>query len=295
MTAKPFVKWAGGKSKLAERILSFMPTTIRHYYEPFVGGGAVFWSLLQSERFVVDTFCLSDSNEDLMAVWRVLRGPERQYVELIDRLASIEAQHRRDPKGHYYTVRGLPFRRGHETDVAARAARMLYLNRVCFNGLWRTNSKGEFNVPLGKYDHATIDIVRAAELNECRAKLSNRYVVIHTSDFDHEWLRRASVGDVVYFDPPYWPTSETASFTSYQAGGFGEPHQKQLARVFGLLADRGATVIASNADVPEVRKLYEGFNIYRVDAARAINSKGGKRGKVGELIIVANGAGAKKP
>lgn len=289
MTARPFVKWAGGKSKQAERILSFMPSTIRCYYEPFVGGGAVFWRLLQDERFSVDSFCLSDANEDLMAVWNVLLGSERGYAELVDRLGSMEAKHRDDPKGYYYLVRGLPFLQSAPADMPARAARMVYLNRVCFNGLWRTNSKGEFNVPLGKYDHGKIGIVRASELNECRAQLLSRHALVHTGDFDSTALRGASTGDVAYFDPPYWPVSKTASFTSYQAGGFGPEHQKQLAKLCRYLAGRGVTVIASNADVPEVRQLYHGFDIHRVDVARAINSKGGKRGKVGELIMVANG------
>jgi DNA adenine methylase len=266
--AAPIVKWAGGKSRLLDELVARAPERYRRYFEPFVGGAALYFRL--RPRLAV----LSDSNADLINMYRCVAG----HVEaVIQRLARHRAAHGSD---YYYGVRerwNQPG--GFEADVD-RAAAFIYLNKTCYNGLWRVNSRGRFNVPLGRYDDPTIFDqlqLRAASRMLQRAELGAH----HFADA----VEKARAGDFVYFDPPYHPLSDTAHFTSYTSTCFGADDQRELARVARALVRRGCTVVVSNSDTAFVRELYRGFLIDVVDCARAINSKASARGPQRELII----------
>jgi DNA adenine methylase len=260
---RPFLKWAGGKTQLLPEILRRFPPVFRRYHEPFLGGGAVFFAVGPARA------ALSDINPDLVATYTALRDePERVIRELLQHQASEE---------HYYRVRA---QAPALLSVAAAAARTIYLNRTCFNGLYRVNKKGEFNVPYGRYENPTL----------CDAEnLRLVSLALHDVDIAHADAlsvgTRAQRGDLVYFDPPYDPLSPTASFTSYAKGGFGKNEQAELADTFRRLAERGVSVVLSNSDTPLIRELYKGFRIDQVYARRAINSRADRRGHVAEVIV----------
>jgi len=265
--AHPFCKWAGGKTKLLTEILPRLPDKIKTYYEPFVGAGAVFFALANEKRF--QHAVIGDSNADLMLTYTTLRS---NPAGVIAELGKHVWPHSED---YYYKVRA-----SNPKDDAVRSARFIYLNRTCFNGLYRVNKKGEFNVPFGKYTNPTIcdtETLRAAS-----GALKNTKML--WGDFEGV-VSFAMKGDAVYFDSPYAPVSETADFTSYTKEGFGYNEQERLAKIAQRLIDRGVHVLLSNADTPFVRKLYKEFKLEEVSAPRRINSKGGKRGNVGELLI----------
>jgi len=267
--ARPFVKWAGGKRALLDQILKRLPTKIVEYYEPFLGGGAVFFALANEKRFEKAT--LGDANSELAVTYRTLaRHPD----ELIAELQALAKKHCED---FYYTVRA---RNPYDLALPARAARLSYLNKTGFNGLYRVNRKGAFNVSFGDYKNPTIcddDALRAA------AKALAGVGILDV-DFE-ETVLTARRGDAVYFDPPYVPVSTTANFTSYSKAGFGPADQERLRDVAEKLIARGVYVLLSNSDTPLVWKLYKGFELSEVRARRSINSNGGKRGTVGELLI----------
>lgn len=267
MKARPFVKWAGGKGGLCAQYeaLGMFPSRYGRYFEPFAGGGAVFFHL-RPERAL-----LSDSNEELMNAYRVVR---ERVEELI---AQLVAHKRAHSKEYFYKVR----RQNPEvmSDID-RAARFIYLNKTCYNGLYRVNRKGQFNVPYGDYTDAAVldpDNLRAAS----RALQG---VELRTGDFE-ECLTGAAKGDLVYLDPPYQPISKTSSFTGYTPGPFGVEEQQRLARVFRDLSERGCLVMESNSHAGLVKELYKGFHITAVKAPRAINCKGDGRGKITEFVI----------
>jgi DNA adenine methylase len=259
------VKWAGGKTRLVPEILARFPDRFGRYHEPFVGGGAVFFAL--TPRSAV----LSDVNDELIEAYRALRDAPMEVISALRRHRATEA--------HFYRVRAqdraalLP---------AAAAARTLYLNRTCFNGLYRVNRRGVFNVPFGRYDSPTLCDPMNLEL------VSRALAGVELRAEDALTIAdRVSRGDLVYFDPPYVPVSRTASFTSYAAGGFGPAEQERLADLFTELAARGVHVVLSNSDTPLVRQLYRGHRIAPVYARRSINSRGDRRGPVRELLITA--------
>ena len=267
-SATPIVKWAGGKTRLLDELVARTPSGYRRYFEPFLGGGALYFRL--APRHAV----LSDCNADLINTYRCVAF----HVEAVEkRLARHRAAH---CETYYYDVRerwNTPG--GLEADVD-RAAAFIYLNKTCYNGLWRVNSRGKFNVPVGRYDDPPIlDAagLRAASRTLQDAVLDTRHYVDAAAD--------ARAGDFVYFDPPYHPISDTANFTSYTAGSFGPDDQRELAEVARRLVRRGCKVLLSNSDTQFVRGLYEGFTIDTVDCARAINSKASARGPQRELLI----------
>ncbi|MGH9323109.1 MAG: DNA adenine methylase [Vicinamibacteria bacterium] len=270
---KPFVKWAGGKGALLSEIAARIPRSmpLRRYVEPFVGAGALFFWI---RRSFPDVDCrLADSNEELVNAYRSIRdGVER----VIAKLETHESLHEAE---HYYRVR-----RASPLDSAERAARFIYLNRTCYNGLYRVNRRGAFNVPIGRYDRPRI--VDRENLLAVATALEG--VEIEALDFECATMGCAS-GDLVYLDPPYHPISETSTFTSYTRDGFGREEQRRLARVFEALSRRGASVILSNSSTAFVRELYENVEprpaIDEVEVSRAINSKGARRGPVPELLI----------
>jgi len=267
--ARPFLKWAGGKRQILDKLLALMPEQMGTYYEPFVGGGAVFFALAAKGRF--QRAVLNDANQELMDCYGAIQScPE----DVIQRLKGWEVN-----KETFLMVRSMM-----PTDLLphVRAARMIYLNKTCFNGLYRVNKAGKFNVPFGKWKH-TPKTLDAPNLRACSKVLGS--VDLHCRDF-HEAVGKAGPGDVVYFDPPYVPVSATSDFQSYTSDGFTLDDQHRLVACFRQLAERGVHVVASNSDTEATRSIYKGFELHEIQGKRCINSKGGKRGPVSELIIV---------
>lgn len=266
---RPILKWAGGKRSLVPRILQELPEQIDTYYEPFVGGAAVFLALAEEKRF--KRAVITDKNPQLINLYTVVRD------DLIKLLKKLEALQERTSEDDYYEIRA---QRG-GTKVE-RAARMIYLNKTGYNGLYRVNSKGGFNVPYGRYKRPKI--YDPERLLAARDALKG--VKIDVADFDRS-CRAAKPGDVVYLDPPYLPLSKTASFSAYHSDAFGLPEHKRLAKAFEKLVKRGVTVILSNSATPETRELYQNFKCSDVAVRRPINSVASRRGAVSELLVVA--------
>ncbi|HVY45788.1 MAG TPA: DNA adenine methylase [Minicystis sp.] len=267
--AQPFLKWAGGKAAIAARIERLLPADVRTrtYREPFLGGGAMFFHL-QPERAV-----LSDALADLIATYEVVQT----HVEaLIRRLEQLDDAH---DEAHYYAIRER-FNRERGAPRVERAAWLVYLNRTCFNGLYRTNAKGEFNVPVGRY--ANPKVVDPPRLRVAAAVLAR--AELRTASYE-ALLDDAEPGDVVYLDPPYVPLSKTSNFSSYHEGAFTLADQARLAEVYRELDRRGCLLALSNSDTPAVRELYAGFDLCPILAPRAISSKASTRGDVTELLV----------
>lgn len=269
--ARPFLKWAGGKWAIAPRIESLLPADVRErvYREPFVGGGAMFFHL-QPRRAV-----LSDTLLDLVETYRVV---QRNVEALIVQLARLRDAHSTEK---FYEVRAA-FNEQRSAPRVERAAWLIYLNKTCYNGLFRTNRAGLYNVPVGSYANPSASILDPTTLRLAAAALSEAELV-HAS-FDH-LLDRAQTGDVIYLDPPYVPLSRTASFSSYADGNFTLGDQARLAGVFRELDGRGCILALSNNDTPTVRELYAGYDFNPIIAPRAISSKASTRGDVTELLI----------
>ncbi len=266
--AAPFVKWAGGKRRLMSQYEQFFPRNFRAYHEPFLGGGAFFFHL--QPRFAV----LSDINHRLIESYQAIRDDLEGVLEC---LAYHRSHHSKD---YFYKCR----ERMNQGDLlikSDRAALMIYLNKTCFNGLYRENLKGDFNVPIGRYKAPRIFDRENLEL--VSAHLQG--VELHVGSFE-KVLDRVSPGDFVYFDPPYVPISATSSFTNYSKGGFTSQHQHQLADLFTKLAERGCFVMLSNSDCGFVRELYSKWRCEVVSASRCINSRATKRGPINELVIM---------
>lgn len=271
--ARPFLKWAGGKQQLLAQLDSLFPTEIRDYFEPFVGSAAVFFHLRRQGRLRGDVH-LADNNADLVNAYAMVRDRVEEVIEL---LAAHERLHSRE---HYYRVRHLDRAGGALSPVEA-AARLIYLNRTCYNGLYRVNSRGHFNVPIGSYRNPRI--LFAESLRAASTALSGTELAVQGFE---EIVGLAGRGDFVYFDPPYDPVSRTASFTSYTAGSFGDDDQRRLAEVFARLTERGCRCLLSNSHTPLILALYKDYRIEIVKAKRAINSKGSARGQVDEVVVL---------
>ncbi len=271
---RPFLKWAGGKSKLIEQYIPYFPQSFTNYYEPFLGGGAVFFYFCgakpDANKFI------SDINPELINTYSCIKNNVEPLITL---LKTHQLQHNRD---YYYQIRSSAsaIARSHwEGSEIERAARFIYLNKTCFNGLYRENSKGQFNVPMGKYKNPTI----------CNADLLHSVSValqcatVSLKPYDE--INPKNEQDFVYFDPPYYPLSSTSNFTTYSRYVFKEAEQIKLRNTFVKLANWGVKVILSNSDCAFIRELYADFNIYEILASRAINSQAEKRGKITELLI----------
>ncbi|HET9623850.1 MAG TPA: DNA adenine methylase [Kofleriaceae bacterium] len=265
--AAPIVKWAGGKSKLVPALIARLPARWHRYFEPFAGGAALFFRLAPPRAV------LGDVNADLIATYRALAADPDDVIRGLQRHVRAHGE------PHYYDVRA---RWNDRTawSAARTAAAFIYLNKTCFNGLWRVNRAGHFNVPMGRYARPTI--CEPAALHAAHAVLQR--AELRAGDF-RATLADAGRGDVCYLDPPYMPVSATASFTTYAATGFSFEHQQALAATARELVARGVHVILSNSDVPAVRALYKGFHIEEVRVARSINANAARRGAVNELII----------
>jgi DNA adenine methylase len=270
---RPFLKWAGGKTQLLSQFEALYPAgRVRRYIEPFLGSAAVFFQVRR--LFRPEESILADRNEDLIAVYQALQ----QDVEKVIR--HLRGHRRLHSKAHYYRTRS---EQPDRLSLSRRAARFIYLNKTCFNGLYRVNGKGEFNVPMGRYsDPAILD---AENLRAVGRSLQD--VELRTAHF-RETLHYAKAGDFIYFDPPYQPISETSYFTSYTKDSFGAQDQEELAGVFAALHHRGCSVMLSNSDSKLVRALYKEFHIriHTVSARRNINSKGASRGPISEVVVL---------
>ena len=271
---KPFTKWTGGKRQLLPELLELMPKKYNRYYEPFIGGGALFFKVMP------DKATISDLNSNLIY----------SYIEIkenVNDLISILEIHQKNNSKEYYLDLRATERDGRleKMNNTEKAARLLYMLRVNFNGMYRVNSKNQFNVPYGRYKNPKI--VDELLLKNISAYLNSKDIKIYNASFE-EIIKDAEKGDFVYFDPPYAPISETSSFTSYTQEGFGMIEQERLRDVFIDLTNRGVKVMLSNSDVKCIRELYSEIpntNITVVEAKRMINSKPSARGNVNELII----------
>ena len=264
---RPFLKWAGGKGQLLEQLRPLLPPRIEgRYFEPFVGSAALFFALRPAAA------TLSDANRELVDCYRAVR---KRVSDVIAALKSHEYEESR-----YYMVRG---QQPADLDLPARAARTIYLNKTGYNGLYRVNRAGRFNVPFGRYTNPGFRSAESIEnLRACSRVLRSASLAVR--DFG-EVASHARRGDFVYFDPPYVPLSDTSDFTSYVPGGFGQPEQERLAAVFAELSRAGVQAMQSNSDTPAVRALYARYRIDTVTASRSINSRATHRGKVREVVV----------
>jgi DNA adenine methylase len=268
--SRPFLKWAGGKTQLLPQLARFYPPkgTIKRYLEPFLGSGAVFFHFkaLVEPRSAV----LWDNNRELIDTFKAVQQDVDQVIKL---LRKYQKQHSKD---FFLAMRGKS-----PISPAGKAARLIYLNKTCFNGLYRVNSRGIFNVPFGRYVNPGLfkedGLRRAAQLLKGAR--------IESEDFKLLELE-AKKNDFVYFDPPYHPRSSTAYFTAYTRDAFGQKDQEKLADVYRALDKKGCFLMLSNSDTPLIRELYQDFDIREVSARRLINSRADRRGPIGELVVL---------
>lgn len=263
----PIVKWVGGKRQLMFELLKNMPENYNRYFEPFIGGGALFFYLQPDNAYI------SDMNEELINLYQVVRD---NVDELITDLQKHDIS-----KEYFMEIRNIDRTDEYKnwSDVK-KASRFIYLNRTCFNGMYRVNSKGEFNVPFGHYKNPRI--LDENNLINC-SNLLQRTEIKH-ADFS-EILKKVKKGDFVYFDPPYVPLSETSSFTSYTKDGFDMDMQFKLRDVCDELDTIGVKFLLSNSDTKLVNELYENYNIKKVFASRQINANADGRGKITEVLV----------
>lgn len=269
---KPFVKWAGGKRQIVDKLLMYAPDEFNTYYEPFVGGGALLFELSPKKAVI------NDSNKELINVYNVLRNEEK-FKKMCSILNTYE---KNNSEEFYYELRNKDRNKSSFDRLSdyKRAGRTIYLNKACFNGLYRVNSKNEFNVPFGKKTKVnTYDIENLITVSNY---LTMNDIKILNVDFEDS-VKDAQKGDFIYFDPPY--DSETSIFNSYTEDGFGKEEQRRLAKVYKELSNKGCYVMLSNNNTTLIKELYKDFNIHIIEAKRSINSNGAKRGKVEEVII----------
>jgi DNA adenine methylase len=286
---RPLLKWAGGKRQLLPVLRTFYPEAFSGYIEPFLGSGAVFFDLFTAGRISGQRVCLADGNPDLVGCYREIRDRPQA---VIDALRGLADAHTRCGESFYYEIRDERFNpaRAAGTPYSPELAAMfIYLNRTGYNGLFRVNRRGRYNVPAGRYANPTI--CNEPKIRAVSAALRTPGISLKCQSFDAS-LADAGTGDFVYCDPPYAPLSSTSRFAHYTAGGFSAGDQAQLQRALIAASDRGAVVVLSNSSAPEIERLYgnrtaraAGLTIHRVPARRAINSRPGGRGVVDELLV----------
>jgi DNA adenine methylase len=271
----PFVKWAGGKGSLLSHILRHVPDRFSSYYEPFLGGGAVFLAIYAvGRRF---NAVLSDVNAELINAYEIIKEAPEDLIRVLSKLED-EYSHSKSKSSYFYEMR-----RAQSTDPIRSAARLLFLNKTCYNGLYRVNSRGEFNVPFGRYKNPRI--VDAENIRTVNKALQETKAQLRRSDYK-TILSCCHRGDFVYLDPPYQPKSNTSSFTDYTPGGFSENDQEELAKQFKRLVERGCNVLLSNSETPLTARLYAEYETKTVTVNRPINSVGSGRTGYKELIVV---------
>lgn len=276
----PFVKWVGGKRQLLTDIEKYIPKCFSEYYEPFIGGGAVLFHLQPKNAII------NDSNSELINVYNVIKEFSEELIkELKEHKEELE-KHRQEKKDKEYFCKIRVLDRKKEKYLklsnVQRAARIIFLNKTCFNGLFRVNSSGEFNTPYGRYKNPNV-------VNDIRIKavgnyLSKNNIRILNTDYEKS-LSKIRKGAFVYFDPPYDPVSDSSNYTGYTKTGFDKEEQKRLKSVCDKLNDKGIKFLLSNSSTEFIRDLYKDYNIIFVDAKRAINSKVEGRGKITEVLV----------
>lgn len=263
----PIVKWVGGKRQLMFELLKNMPTKYNRYFEPFIGGGALFFELQPENAYI------SDINEELINLYSVVRD---DVDGLIEDLEKHEVS-----KEYFLNIRNIDrTKMFSKLSNIKRASRFIYLNRTCFNGLYRVNSQGQFNVPFGNYSNPRI--IDENNLKNCSELLKNTEIKV--ADFS-EILTKVQKGDFVYFDPPYVPLNDTSSFTSYTKAGFDIDMQFKLRDVCDELDSMGVKFMLSNSDTKLVNELYSNYEIKKVFASRAVNANADGRGKITEVLV----------
>ncbi|QLH11512.1 DNA adenine methylase [Nitrosarchaeum sp. AC2] len=274
VTPKPFVKWAGGKRQLIPILHQNLPEAFGTYYEPFLGGGALLFHILTDKNG--QKCSISDLNSDLVLAYTTIRD---RIDALISSLKNHEKNYQKDSKSYYYSVR-----ESNPRNEVEKTSRLIFLNRTCFNGLYRVNSKGKFNVPLGKYTNP--NIVNEENIRAVSSILQTNRISIKCRDFESV-LRDAKKGDLVYFDPPYQPVSSTANFTSYTTKDFTYDDLTRLAELCLKLDSKECHVLLSNSDSKEVSDIFakKPWKITRIEANRSINSNSKKRTGHFELLI----------
>jgi len=272
---RPFLKWAGGKRQLLPEILKYIPKHInKHtYYEPFIGGGALLFELQPPKA------AINDRNKELINCYQVIRDSLDELMQELskDKYSNSETS--------YYKMRDLDrcSKKYAKLSEVQKAARIIYLNKTCYNGLFRVNSQGQFNVPFGRYKNPNfLDDVVLSSVNKY---LNSNEIAMLNQDFEQA-LENAEKGDFVYLDPPYDPVSETASFTGYDVNGFNRDEQSRLKKVFDDLTARGCKVMMSNSCTDFILDLYQDYQVKKVRATRSINSNALKRGMVNEVLVL---------
>lgn len=277
----PFLKWAGGKTQLLAKLKKFIPQSNHsQYFEPFLGGGAMFFYMISNNKLCTETEAhLIDINVELINTYRVI---ESNVEELIRLLSEYQNDYNKSPIKSYYDLRD---NFNHNATNIEKAARTISLNKTCYNGLYRVNRHGEFNVPIGRYKKPVI--CDSKNLRNVNAVLHRSRIYFHMSDYKIVLLGKAKENDFIYLDPPYNPVSTTASFTGYTDSGFTKDDQKVLSRVFRDLDKRGCKVLLSNSDTSYIRDLYNDFSeyMYQVNVLRSINSSSSRRTGHKELLI----------
>ena len=270
-TLQPFTKWTGGKRQLLPIIKSLMPDNYNNYFEPFIGGGALFFDLSP------DKAVINDFNNELINCYQQIKKYPQKLIELL-------AKHQENNSKEYYLELRSADRdnRIDKMTNVERAARIMYMLRVDFNGLYRVNSKNQFNVPYGRYKNPKI--VDSDLILSISQYLNSNNIKILTGDFEKA-VQDVVAGDFVYFDPPYIPLSETSAFTSYTHEGFTYEDQVRLRDCFKKLDEKGAFVMLSNSSSPLVEELYKDFNIHKAEANRTNGAKTSSRGKISEIIV----------
>ncbi|OHD12001.1 MAG: DNA methyltransferase [Spirochaetes bacterium GWD1_27_9] len=266
---QPFLKWAGGKRQLMPEIKKYIPHKFNTYYEPFLGGGAVLFDLQPKNAII------NDSSTELINCYKVIKTNINDLIEDLEK-------HKND-EDYYYHTRDLDRKEDYKNlSNVEKASRIIYLNRTCFNGLFRVNSQGQFNVPFGKYPNPKI--LNESVLKAVSSYLNENNIEILNNDFE-EVLKHAKKEDFVYLDPPYDPLSDTSSFTGYDLNKFGKEEQKRLKKVYDYLNEIGCFVLLSNSSTPYIKDLYKNYSIITVNAKRNINSVGNSRGKIEEILV----------
>ena len=263
------IKWAGGKKQLLEQFKKFFPKKIERYFEPFVGGGTIAFYLLKTHPEIKKIF-LSDTNKELITTYNIVKNDVEELIKL---LKKYKLKHNKD---FYYKIRAEDIKTLNSLQIAAR---FIYLNKTCFNGLYRVNSKGQFNVPIGSYKNPKI--CDEKDLREISKFLKKDDIKV--AQF-YKATKKAKKGDFIYFDPPYYPIKKE-SFTTYTKDNFLGEEQKKLAKLFRRLDKKGCKIMLSNSDTDFIKNLYEGYYLYFVKANRMINCDSTKRGKINEVII----------
>ncbi|BBD55096.1 DNA adenine methylase [Planktothrix agardhii] len=273
---KPFLKWAGGKRQLLPEILKYLPKNIGKttYFEPFLGGGALLFELQPKQAIV------NDSNRELINCYRVIKDNVEELIEV------LKVHKAKNSKEYFDYLRERDrLKQYNKFSDIQKAARIIYLNKTCYNGLFRVNSKGQFNVPFGSYKNP--NILDEAVLRGVNDYLNQKSVTFLNRDFA-EAVKDAKKGDFVYFDPPYDPVSNTASFTGYDINGFNQNEQRRLKQVVDELTEKGCNVMLSNSATDFILDLYKDhkYTIETVSATRSINSNALKRGKINEVLVL---------